>query len=125
MSSTIELGNLAFEMSSSPLRDAGGKVIRVLGVAVEISRRIQAERTVYGCLKNAGNWPCAVADESRLSGYWNARTNEVFFSPALETNARLCGRDHELDNSNAEWDGRIHPRICFACRRELRAIYDM
>ena len=99
----------------SPLRDAGGKVIRVLGVAVEISRRIQAEQQLR---LSEERWQLALRGNNDGLWDWNARTNEVFFSPRWKQ--MLGFEDHELDNSNAEWDGRIHPEDLLRVQEELQ-----
>ena len=103
-SDSVAVGNLTFETWYSPLRDAAGQVNRVLGVAVEIGRHVRAEQQLR---MSEERWELALRGNNDGLWDWNARTDQVFFSPRWKQ--MLGFEDHELQNSTAEWEGRIHP----------------
>ena len=103
-SATVEVGSLAFETWYKPLRDVSGNVSRVLGVAVDISRRVQAEQQLRA---SEERWQLALRGNNDGLWDWNARTNEVFFSPRWKQ--MLGYEDHELENRPEEWECRVHP----------------
>ena len=103
-SETVAVGSLAFQTCYSPLRDSSGNVTRVLGVAVDTSRRTQAEHQLR---MSEERWELALRGNNDGLWDWNARTDEVFFSRRWKQ--MLGFEDHELENSTAQWEARIHP----------------
>ncbi len=103
-SDTVAVGSLAFETCYRPLFDSNGKLTRVLGVAVDTTGRAQAEQQLR---MSEERWELALRGNNDGLWDWNAKTNEVFFSPRWK---KMLGFEaHELENSTAEWESRIHP----------------
>ena len=114
-SATVELGRLAFETWYNPLRDAGGSVTRILGVAVDISRRVQAEQQLH---VSEERWQLALRGNNDGLWDWTAEPNQVFFSPRWK---QILGYDdHELENHPAEWESRVHPSDVPFVREEMQ-----
>ena len=103
-SDTVSVGTLLFETWYRPLCDSSGNVLRVLGVAVDTSRRTQAEHQLR---MSEERWELALRGNNDGLWDWNARTDEVFYSPRWKQ--MLGFEDHELENNTAAWEGRIHP----------------
>ena len=103
-SDTLAVGSLAFQTCYSPLRDSSGNVTRVLGVAIDTTKRTQAEQQLR---MSEERWELALRGNNDGLWDWNARTDEVFFSPRWKQ--MLGFEDHELENNTAAWEGRIHP----------------
>ncbi len=103
-SDTVSVGSLLFETWYHPLCDSSGSVTRVLGVAVDTSRRTQAEHQLR---MSEERWELALRGNNDGLWDWNARTNEVFYSRRWKQ--MLGFEDHELENNTAAWEGRIHP----------------
>jgi PAS domain S-box-containing protein len=114
-SDTVSVGSLLFETWYRPLCDSSGNVTRVLGVAVDTSRRTQAEHQLR---MSEERWELALRGNNDGLWDWNARTDEVFFSRRWKQ--MLGFEDHELKNSTAEWEGRIHPDDLLRVRAHLQ-----
>ena len=114
-SATVELGRLVFETWYNPLRDASGNVTRILGVAVDISRRVQAEQQLR---VSEERWQLALRGNNDGLWDWTAEPNQVFFSPRWK---EILGyKDHELENHPAEWESRVHPSDMPFVREEMQ-----
>ncbi|HYL35316.1 MAG TPA: PAS domain S-box protein [Bryobacteraceae bacterium] len=114
-SATVPVGGFAFETWYSPLRDASGNVIQVTGVAVDIARRIQAEQQLR---TSEERWHLAVRGNNDGLWDWNARTDEVFFSPRWKQ--MLGYQDQELENRTEEWERHVHPEDLARVQAELQ-----
>jgi PAS domain S-box-containing protein len=114
-SETVQVGELAFESWYSPLRDSSGTVCGVIGVAVDITERVVAERKLH---TSEERWQLALRGNNDGLWDWNARTNQVFFSPRWK---QILGfEDHELENSTKEWERRLHPDDSAHVHRQLQ-----
>ena len=102
-SSTGEVAGIAFETWYSCVRDHSGSVAGVIGAAVDITERTQAERKLR---ESEARWQLALRGNNDGMWDWNAVTNEVFYSTRWKQ--MLGYEDNELENLPEEWERRIH-----------------
>ena len=103
-SDTVHVGEVAVEAWYSPLRDAGGTVIGVIGAAIDITRRIQAEQKLR---YSEERWELAVRGNNDGLWDWNIHAGEAFYSPRWK---EILGyQEHEIPNRVGEWESRVHP----------------
>lgn len=85
-------------------RDRDGSPVRMLGTVVDITERKQAEELLR---KTKQRLELAVRGTSDGLWDWNVLTNEIWFAPRFK---ELLGFEvHELPDTFASWDSRLHP----------------
>ncbi|MGA2113823.1 MAG: ATP-binding protein [Bryobacteraceae bacterium] len=101
---TDETKDYAFELWINPKRDLGGVVTGVMGVALNVSRRLRAERQARA---SEDRWQLAVRGNNDGIFDWDAATGKVFLSPRWK---QILGyEDSEIENRSEEWLSRVHP----------------
>ncbi|NLY27906.1 MAG: PAS domain-containing protein [Alcaligenaceae bacterium] len=93
-------------MSSSgiPLFDASGSFCGLRGIDLNITQR-KHEALMLAELE--ARWRAVL--EGTLQGVWdwNAKTNQVYFSPTWKS--MLGYAEHEIGDTLSEWESRVHP----------------
>ncbi|MDZ7956931.1 MAG: PAS domain-containing protein [Aulosira sp. DedQUE10] len=84
--------------------DADGQPTRMIGVTLDLTARKQAEEALQ---ESEQRWQLALSGNNDGIWDWNAKTNEVFFSPRWKE--MLGYKDHEIANHLDEWSTRVHP----------------
>jgi PAS domain S-box-containing protein len=112
--STVLLPTLAYESWYSPLRNGDGAIVGAIGVSVDVTERRRAEQRLH---LSEERWQLALRGNNDGLWDWNARTNEVFFSPRWKQ--MLGYEDSEFTNSTEEWDKSVHPDDLERVQREL------
>jgi PAS domain S-box-containing protein len=118
-SCTLEIGGSALEIWYSPLRDARGEVIGVIGAAVDITQRVKAEQQLR---LSEERWQLALRGNNDGLWDWNAQTGEIFYSPRWK---QILGyEEHEIGNQAEDWESRVHPDDFPRVQRELQEHLD-
>ncbi|HVS37855.1 MAG TPA: PAS domain S-box protein [Gemmataceae bacterium] len=86
------------------VRDAGGKIVGVQGLAWDVTARKRAEEELR---KSRERFELAVQGSQDGLWDWDLRTGEVYYSPRYK--AMLGYADDELPNRSEEWTNRVHP----------------
>lgn len=97
-------GDIVYDTRFAPLYDENNKVTGMIGVATDITERVNAEKALqeserrYKMATNAGG--VGVWD-------WNLETNEIYIDPILKM--ILGYDDHEIENQLDVWGNLVHP----------------
>jgi PAS domain S-box-containing protein len=95
--------------------DDAGQPQRMIGCHIDITDRKRVEAALR---ESEARWQFALEGSGDGVWDWNAATNEVFFSHQWK--AMLGYADHEIGNSLAEWDSRLHPDDKARCYEDLQ-----
>ncbi|MBJ7899381.1 MAG: PAS domain S-box protein [Cyanobacteria bacterium RI_101] len=105
-----------------PVKDEGGRVYRVCGIAEDITERKalelrlqelnqtlerQVEERTQELAKSEERWQLALAGSNDGIWDWDAENNTVFFSPRWK--AMLGYGEAEISGRREEWIERVHP----------------
>ncbi len=101
--STVD-GERTYLTTKGPLRDSAGQVIGLFGISRDITARRRAEAQLHA---SEARWQFALEGAGDGVWDWNAKTNEVYFSPRWK--AILGFAETEVGSTLEEWDKRIHP----------------
>lgn len=86
------------------MHDDEGRLVGYLGVSRDMSERRKTESALR---ESEERWHFALEGSGDGVWDWNAVTDKVYFSPRWK---RMLGyEDHEIGDTLAEWDSRIHP----------------
>jgi PAS domain S-box-containing protein len=98
------------------VRDAGGKVTGMQGIAWDVTERHRAEEELR---RSRERFELAVQGSQDGLWDWDLTTDEVYYSPRYK--AMLGYLDHEFPDKSEEWAKRVHPDDLERVRGELRA----
>jgi PAS domain S-box-containing protein len=90
--------------SKLPLRDESGRIIGLVGIGRDITKRILAEQALR---ESQERFALAVQGTNDGIWDWNVTTNEVYFSPRWKS--MLGYEEHEVENTFAGWERLLHP----------------
>ena len=102
--SIVTLAGREYESWYSPVHNDSGIVMGVIGVAADITERLQTEQRLR---ISEERWQLALRGNSDGLFDWNAKTDEVFYSPRWKQ--MLGYEENELENSHEAWRSRVHP----------------
>ena len=112
--SIVKLRGRAYESWYSPVHNDTGAVMGVIGVAADITERLQTEQRLR---TSEERWQLALRGNNDGLFDWNARTKEVFYSARWKE--MLGYEEHELPDRNEEWKRRVHPEDLARVRTTL------
>ena len=87
-----------------PLRDEGGRIIAVGGVATDMTARLQAEVARHEAQERLD---LVVAATQTGIWDWDMQANTMYYSPRWKSS--LGYEEQEISNSPSEWETRLHP----------------
>ena len=91
-------------LTTSPIRDAAGRVLQVVEIAQDITARRQAEEALKA---SEARWQFALEGAGDGVWDWDALSNQVFFS--RQWKAMLGYAEQEIGGTLADWEKRVHP----------------
>jgi PAS domain S-box-containing protein len=115
VAATVEFNNRSYEVWINPVRHTAGQNGGVIGVAVDITRLVTAERKACA---SEERWQLALRGNNDGLWDWDAASNQVFYSARWK---EILGyQDHELANLDQEWRSRVHPEDLARVEREIQ-----
>lgn len=116
---SFEVGGVALDAWYGPLCSPDGTVTGVIGVAVDITRRLHAEQQLRA---SEERWQLASRGSHDGLWDWNIQTDEVFYS---DRSKEILGyEEHDVINHLEHWQSRVHPDDLRRVGEELQAHLD-
>ena len=109
----VQVGNLHFDTSYSPLKTPAGKVIGVIGMAVDISEQIQARQSLEW--ESSVNQALAELSHAVIG---SSTSPELVAQITLDLAQKLTNSEHgfvSAINAHTEDDGTLQARILAGC----------
>lgn len=109
-------GRITIDLTLNPVRDHTGKVVQIVGSAVDITLRKQSEAAL-----SLSEERLQLAAEGSNTGLWDwdLLTNDVYFSPTWKR--QIGYEDEEVPNRFEEWESRVHPDDLREAQAKLKA----
>ena len=92
------------ETTKTPVRNARGEVIGVLGIGHDITKR---KRSELALIESEARWKFAIEGAGDGLWDWSIQTGKAFYSPRYKS--MLGFSEEEMGDSADEWSRRIHP----------------